>query len=282
MKEPIRILHLSDLHYRSQYDVNGSDYMRMLSRMQDPLAKACAVIRHVDADAIILTGDITDNGTADDYCHVKTVLSEAAGGSVILPVLGNHDRKECFYKGWLGKDGGSQYHWIADLKGYSFIGIDNAVFGKEDGHLTESELQWLEKMLQKIPNAIVCMHHPLNGRAGIPPLPERNELLRVLLRHHVRLTLCGHTHWSSLDSIEGLTCSVAPSLSFRGENTDAGVVFYDTAGYKVYEIDTQKISLIQDVSQQGANIGILVTKDIIDLPEETEQKDPEQITASRS
>ena len=257
MKKSVRVLHLSDLHYCSCFDRGGA-YAEMLARVSDPLAKACGIIRKEQADVIVISGDLTDGGSAEDYAHVKRVLSDAAGDAVILPVLGNHDRIDSFRKGWLREaQTDAPWHWRKEIGGFTFIGIDNSVFGVEDGYISDREILWLQDALDDARDVILCMHHPLRGKPGIPPLTNKEKLLEVLgpYRFGIRMVLCGHTHWSDSCMVEGVACSTAPSLSFRGVDEGSRILFYDTCGFREYLLEDHSVSMLKDVSEGGALIG---------------------------
>lgn len=259
MKKSVRVLHLSDLHYCSCFDRGGA-YAEMLARVSDPLAKACGIIRKEQADVIVISGDLTDGGSAEDYAHVKRVLSDAAGDAVILPVLGNHDRKDSFRKGWLREaQTDAPWHWRKEIGDFTFIGIDNSVFGMEDGSVSDDEISWLWDTLADARDVILAMHHPLKGREGIPPLTDKERLLNILVpyRSEIRAVLCGHTHWSDQYVIDGIACFTTPSLSFRGVDEGDRVLFYDTCGFRTYLLGGHSVSVEKDVSEGGTLIGTL-------------------------
>ena len=271
MSKSVRVLHFSDLHYCSHFDRDGQ-YAQMLSRVSDPLAKASDIIRKEQADVIVISGDLTDGGSAEDYAHVKRVLSDAAGDAVILPVLGNHDRKDSFRKGWLREaQTDASWHWRKEIGGFTFIGIDNSVFGVEDGYISDREILWLQDALDDARDVILCMHHPLKGKPGIEPLTNKERLLKALdpYRSQIRMVLSGHTHWSDQYVVDGIPCSSAPSLSYRGVDEGDRVLFYDTCGFREYLLEDHSVSVLKDVSEGGTLIGTL---DMMQLQKELGKK----------
>ncbi|MCC8065885.1 MAG: metallophosphoesterase [Clostridiales bacterium] len=103
----MHILHISDLHYRRNYTAFASDnYERMLSAMTSPLitldrALDAAFAAHPDIDLLLISGDLCDDGDAEDYRQLRTHLEARLGGIPMLVTLGNHDRKDAFRAGWL-------------------------------------------------------------------------------------------------------------------------------------------------------------------------------------
>lgn len=54
-------------------------------------------------DGVLISGDLTENGTADDYRNLRRELERRFPGIPLLVTLGNHDEKSAFREGWLGQ-----------------------------------------------------------------------------------------------------------------------------------------------------------------------------------
>lgn len=46
----------------------------------------------------MLTGDLVHEGTEEDYRYLREVIERERGGIPVIPVLGNHDFKQAFYR----------------------------------------------------------------------------------------------------------------------------------------------------------------------------------------
>jgi 3',5'-cyclic AMP phosphodiesterase CpdA len=85
----LRIAHLSDLH------VNEGDTVRMVERAHPggnrQLDRVLDAPPLSDADIILVTGDVTDRGTAASWRNFLDALDERELGERVLLVPGNHD-----------------------------------------------------------------------------------------------------------------------------------------------------------------------------------------------
>jgi len=73
----MRILQLSDIHYRTHY-TDENAYERLLSKLESPLKHLEMCLQdaqqHGEYDCLCLTGDICDNGSVDDYRTVESIV----------------------------------------------------------------------------------------------------------------------------------------------------------------------------------------------------------------
>jgi 3',5'-cyclic AMP phosphodiesterase CpdA len=85
----LRVAHLSDLH------LTEGDRVRMAERARPGGNRALAALlqqtelRHVDA--VIITGDVTDRGTAQSWQRVRELIDKAGIAERVILVPGNHD-----------------------------------------------------------------------------------------------------------------------------------------------------------------------------------------------
>lgn len=239
---------MSDLHYRRCVE-GESRYMRMVAQMRNPLDRFTRLVRQARQtygpfDLLAVTGDLCEGGEEADYRRVKAAL-EAAGVPYVV-CLGNHDRKESFYMGWGMKRSSAPYMEVRHFAKADVLIFDNSAYRQPDGVLDAERLLWLENALRRAHDPIVCMHHPLSPRPGIPALAGGEALEKLFRKFPPKLVLMGHTHWFDAFEADGYACRVAPSVSFRGESDAQGnVSFYESQGYCIYDIDH---SAVKDVA----------------------------------
>jgi Icc protein len=173
-------------------------------------------------DCVVITGDVVDNGMAEEY---QAFLAVADGYPLPIHLAtGNHDDAstmvEVFgHTGYLG-DASSAFYTV-DYPELRLVFLDSAVPGSMAGHLAGEQLQWLDRTLADRADApaVVCLHHPPID-VGMPFLDsiklDNPEALRaVLTKHnHVQRILAGHVHRTVIGSFAGITVTVAPS-TFR-------------------------------------------------------------------
>lgn len=246
----MKILHLSDLHFRQTYDPSSDGYKNMLTKMKnpmDPLIKCLIEVnRREKIDTIVISGDLTDDGQASDYAYLKKHLEAVIGDKKMIVTLGNHDIKSQFRLGWLGEVASeNSFNTIDEFEELAIISFDNSVFKNPNGHISDEQLNWLEQTLIAIgdkPVMVMTHHHLLNEQNTIPAVPQADKMIDLLSKYHVLAILTGHTHHSFTGEIKGIPYYTASSMSFCGTDEGNGIVRFEACyGYNIYTIKKGKI-----------------------------------------
>ncbi|MBL8341906.1 MAG: phosphodiesterase [Rubrivivax sp.] len=176
-------------------------------------------------DAVVLTGDLTDFGRADEYAHLAELLAplEAAGLPLFM-LPGNHDerhqlRRSFAHHGHFPDTEFCQYTAAVGREGLQLVCLDTVQAGKGHGTLCAARLRWLDDELARLAGqpVIVAMHHPpfatLIGhmdRLGIVEGVE--EFSRIVAAHpNIERVICGHLHRTIYTHVGGRLASTAPS-----------------------------------------------------------------------
>lgn len=168
-------------------------------------------------DVVLVTGDIADHGTPEEYAEATAVLGEWPGPAPMLLCPGNHDVREEYAAALRQLPGDAPVNEAHRVGGALFLMLDSmvpAIDGKRVDHglLDPVTLDWLEAQLAgRAPGepAFVCLHHPPRTlhMSLMDPIRLRNDddLARVLAGHEdVVAVLTGHahtacaTHWAGL------------------------------------------------------------------------------------
>ncbi len=167
---------------------------------------------------VVVTGDLTDNGTPTDLSAVKTTLD---GLSVpYYPVIGNHDvlsesgnEQGHFWANTFGKDKFT-YNWTNG--NFLFLAMDvEAPYGGYGGNLnSDAHKSWLQNTLDRNPNKTVFLfsHYALNasrdrGGAELYWQGEANSSpVRAILESHGKVVaeIAGHNHLFGGSSANGI------------------------------------------------------------------------------
>ena len=190
----------------------------MLAQLSDPHiqdddsaeALAAAVRAVLDLtplpDAVLVSGDLAEHGTAAEYERVRELLSPLPMPVHVLP--GNHDDGDAMR----AQLGGVE---TADVGGLRLIACDTTQPGRDDGRL---DVAWLaERLAESEAPTLVAMHHPPVA-IGIPaldriglPREDRAALAELLARSpHVRRVIAGHVHRTAFAVLGGcgvVTCA---------------------------------------------------------------------------
>ena len=206
------LAHISDLHIGQDQGDGGA---RALQR-------ARAVVERLNGlegelDGVLVTGDLADHGLPEEYETVRELL-----GTLRFPVAtcpGNHDERGAFRTTLLRdphEDG--PVNRVHRMGGYTIAMADSSIPGRDDGHLDDDTLTWLDKVLADTDDpALVCFHHPAR-KLGIPfvdgiRLNEPERLAEVVQAHdNVTAILCGHAHTGATTTFAGRPMVVAPGV----------------------------------------------------------------------
>ncbi|MEL6477061.1 MAG: phosphodiesterase [Pseudomonadota bacterium] len=162
---------------------------------------AVAAVNAQKPDAVIVTGDLTDIGTAEEYALLRSALDGLEAPCFVLP--GNHDRREelraAFHDhAYLPETGPLQ--WVVEAFPLRLIGLDSVVPGKGHGEIGAESLAWLDARLTEDPRpTLVAVHHPPfpTGILGMDKIMCLNgaEMAAVIAKHsHVERVIAGHHH----------------------------------------------------------------------------------------
>ncbi|MGL5675887.1 MAG: metallophosphoesterase family protein [Cellulosilyticaceae bacterium] len=231
----MRFLHLTDIHFLRTYPVVEEGYLSIFKEMTPPLEqlkKGLANIRLEDVDAVLITGDLTEYGTAEDYKALRQALEGLFGHIPLVVTLGNHDDREAFYEGWLEQQGNAMpYHTVTILGNTTIIGLDISDKIDQNGVLGEAHCRWLEEALAEAKGTDILLmmhHHLLPTQATIPPVAYKDTFESIIEQSDIKAILCGHTHHTYTGTFAGKPYYTAANLSFSGVDEGEGVVRFES------------------------------------------------------
>lgn len=207
--------HISDVHIGQDRGDGGARARERTER----------VLRYLDAlpgglDAVVLTGDVADHGTPQEYEEAAKLLDGSRHRLLHCP--GNHDARGPYRAALLGGDPAdtSPADRLHVLPGAVFAMCDSSIPGRGDGRLGDETLAWLDDALARAPHdrpAFVCFHHPplpLHGQYVDPIRQFGGERLAAVVERHpqVAALLCGHSHTPAVTTFAGLPLVAAPAV----------------------------------------------------------------------
>jgi Icc protein len=217
------IAQISDLHVHGRGErISG------LVDANENLARAIEYLNAMEPrpDAVVATGDLTDNGTPEQYAILRELLDGLDAPLYLVP--GNHDERrplaDAFpHHTYLPRDGGPQSYAIED-HAVRLVGVDTTHPGHHDGELGTDELAWLDETLAARPDAptLVFMHHPPFDTGiwwmdcvGISD--EHRRGFEAVIRRHpqVQRVVSGHIHRPVQTAWGATIVSVAPSTAHQ-------------------------------------------------------------------
>lgn len=149
----------------------------------------------------------------------------------MIEILGNHDNKTNFRKGWLKEAGGDcSYNQIFCFDNLCVISFDSSIQGVPDGKLGNDQLTWLKQAFEKTkekPVILVTHHHLLINQSTTPPLPVAEHLLKAIEKQNILCILNGHTHHPYIGKAVGIPYFTAGSMSFCGESLESDALRFE-------------------------------------------------------
>ena len=214
--------------------------------------------------AVLITGDLTINGFAEQY---DTYLAEVANLDKAIPILavpGNHEivgDTDCLklYQEKVRKD----LHYSQDIAGIHFIGLSPLPLNKaphparddrtHKGYMDARQLEWLEKDLaspaaQKATWVIMFDHFPLWKDYGAyeiqntewegKPNDGQKRIVDLIEKHRVGAFLVGHRHHANMPPTGHEFANGSFAIHIMNETTGLS----RRPGYNVYEVGDKQIS----------------------------------------
>jgi len=222
----LQIVQISDTHVSSDFPQRLSD-----------LENCVRAINELDTrpELVVHTGDISHNGTSEEYHSAKDVLNQLNMPYFVM--AGNRDNRAELLAAFadaryqLPKDSWVQY----SIEEYPIrlLMVDTVNELSNKGQLCEARLRHLEKMLMTDTSKAVCLflHHTPFEALGIPdPFQfedwgDVDKLSSLLSRFsNINGIYCGHVHRFMEGEIAGLTVSSISCLAGdlrKGEVSDA-------------------------------------------------------------
>ncbi len=169
-------------------------------------------------DVVVISGDLVDTGTDEEYAHLKRLLALLEMPVVAIP--GNHDARDAMRRAfpdqpYAAADGALNVAQVAG--GLDLILLDSSVPGAPHGRLDDATLAWLDKTLSASARpALIFLHHP-PFLAGIWHMDRQNlhnaGALAAILRKHprVRMLSAGHVHRATTTSFAGIPAMICPA-----------------------------------------------------------------------
>jgi predicted phosphodiesterase len=188
-----KVFHITDTHLESAR--SASSEKLLYSLYQAALS---------NADFVIITGDLTDDGFPATFNYLRGILRQSRVPVFVCP--GNHDRDpgSTEYNTYVSVFGSDYY--AAYVTPDIFIVLANTHFAEI---LNGTQLGWIRRDMaaSTAQVKILAFHHPLYYVEDPPTyfldVGEAKELLNITQTYHVDVVLNGHLHNDRVDFING-------------------------------------------------------------------------------
>src|SRR5262249_5980586 len=145
---------------------------------------------------VVNTGDVCETGTPEQYVRFQEVAKNLTCPQYIAP--GNHDVR------WnpMGKEGftrgiGAPLYQSWEYQKFHFVTLDATVLLDHWGTISQDQLDWLAKDLEKVGKdrpIVIGFHHWIARSEAAVMVDNEQQLLDLVAPYNVVLWLQGHGH----------------------------------------------------------------------------------------
>ncbi len=180
------------------------------------LREAVAEINATDVDAVLMTGDLTNEGSDQQLLNVKGILDVISHPLYVIP--GNHENNwsqsacKTFNDLW----GSDRFAFTID--DLVVVGMNCGPFMKMgDGHIKQEDLLWLDSTLNVMAKpgmrVLSVNHYPI-----LDDLDNYRAYVDILKKYPVITHQCGHYHRWRLYETDGINGLMVRALDMGGGN----------------------------------------------------------------
>lgn len=214
----MKFLHFTDIHLTAPgQTIGGRDPNANLER-----ALAHALGHHPDAEALFITGDLSDWGDEDDYLRLRGRIA-----TLPLPVhlcIGNHDDRATFLRVFPEyRDSCGHAQRVVPLGPGRAILLDTWGPESHAGFFCERRANWLAGELAALDGPVWLFLHHNPVATGVAPfdqirLIDADRLGAVLEPHRgrIRHIFHGHCHMSLSGTFRGIPFSAPRGTNHAG------------------------------------------------------------------
>lgn len=235
----MKVIQISDTHLfaNDDLDIFGS---KSNLKFKEVIARILQEESH-DTDMIFLTGDISQDETAESYQKAVNCLSKLDIPIYWIP--GNHDNIRRVEKVFQDAKNFNRNTKLS-LSDWYLIFLNTKIEGADEGLLSSSELAMLSNELGISPAnkkiAIIMHHHP--APVGTPLidhyiLKNKKEFWDIVTGTHVELIICGHVHGDYQFKHNDIMIESSPATCLQWVKGTKDLKIDKRIGYKVYHFD---------------------------------------------
>lgn len=242
----LKAIWMSDPHFTNAGDVLGHD-----PRIRLDMAVNHINANHSDAQFCVVSGDMVNRGTQEDYEALTKRLENL--DIPLLPMVGNHDDRHLFRENFLlpatAMDKFIQFT-LSTPDGL-FVCLDTQKNGSDAGELCAERLAWLQNVLENAGDTpvFIFMHHP-PMTLGLPMqdtdrMIDGDVFLDLVSGYScVKYLFIGHVHRPISGTIRGVPFSTMRSVLYQAP-----------APKPAWNWDTFK------PSEEAPNLGVIMISD---------------------
>lgn len=211
---------------------------------EEKLKQVIEDINGNDTELVVLSGDLTDEGSDEQLANVKSILDGIKKPLYVIP--GNHENNwsqsacKTFFDIW-GND-----RFVTETENLIIVGINCGPYMKMgDGHVKHEDLVWLDNTLAervKSGKRVLSICH----YAPNPDLDSYREYVDILKKYPVVAHLNGHYHQYKNYRVENIEVLHCRSLEMGKKDP--------TFGYSIVDITADSVKVYNKILNTPAEL----------------------------
>lgn len=211
-----KLIWMSDLHFVAEGRVQGHD-----PRVRVDAAIAHIAAHHADAAGCIISGDLVDRGTAEDYAALAQRLSDCP--VPLYPMVGNHDNRQLLRQHIALPDDAMPafVQYALPFADGLAVCLDTQKTGSDAGEVCAIRMAWLRGILDGHAGPVyLFMHHPPLA-LGLPMQDQdRMEngdmfLDAIAAYPQIKMMFIGHVHRPITGTVRGIPYATMRSVLYQ-------------------------------------------------------------------
>ena len=238
------VAQISDLHF------NGTDDHR--NRVRAVLDYLHSTVDGgAQIAALLVTGDLTDEGLPAEYAEAATELRSPIP---IVTLLGNHDDRAAFTAERDGVASTAPVNSALRLDGLLILALDSSIPGRSDGYLSDETIDWARTQIAAAGDVDVLLtwHHP-PAHLGMPYMDsiclDTDERVTGLVKDHPNVVgvVTGHAHTGAATVFADRPLIIAPGVASTLNLPVEGPDWVNTSqgpGFALHVIDEHRLTTL--------------------------------------
>ncbi|GGW80175.1 metallophosphoesterase [Alteromonas halophila] len=230
----MKLIQISDCHLFDDTEKTGNGdinpYHTLSRVLDDVMQQGC--------DAVIVTGDISEDDSHASYSHFMLMMEEKLGELPWKMIPGNHDNNDHFEEL-------SQRHLVAgdpwDLEKWCLHGLDSRT-STSQGNVDQKQLAATESALAQYTSKyhLLCLHHHLidtNSWMEKHNMTNAEDVLDWITdQPQLEHVIHGHIHSPVESDYQGNKIYAAPATCWQYALSEEFALADEAPGYRIIEL----------------------------------------------
>ncbi|MBU3004864.1 metallophosphoesterase [Paraglaciecola arctica] len=233
----MKIIQISDCHLFAEITKVGYNNINPFHSLKKLLAN----VKIHQPEVVLVTGDISGDGTAQSYQHFSNLLQQAEINSRIAVIPGNHDNQQ-----QLSANINPEYLWLQHsqlvLAKQWHIHLLNTQTSQSVGKLSIGDLNGLSEYINRYSNdyhLLAAHHHPIpcGGWMDKHEWTNRQQFNAVVANNpSIKGVIYGHIHTALEEQVKHCLYMACPSTCWQFANQKSFAISHLKPGFRVINL----------------------------------------------